>query len=67
MYYYEPELLELRNHRVTECITDCLQTYDNIVIPWGAAHMPGIERAILEWGGTIAERRRIQIWGWSSP
>ncbi len=57
------ELLELRNLRVTECIADCLQAYDNIVIPWGAAHMPGIERAILAWDGIIAERRTILIWG----
>lgn len=60
------ELLEYRNHRVTDCINDCLPTYDNIVIPWGAAHMPGIENVILEWGGTLSERRKIQVWGWSS-
>lgn len=60
------DLIEYRNRRVTDCINDCLQTYDNIVIPWGAAHMPGIENAILEWGGTVSGRRKIQVWGWSS-
>lgn len=60
------ELLEYRNRRLAACITDCLQSYDNIVIPWGAAHMPGIESVILQWGGTVEERRQIQVWGWSS-
>lgn len=58
------ELIEIRNHRVTECIPDCLQSYDNIIIPWGALHMPGIENTILEWGGTVGERRRNQVWSW---
>ena len=60
------DLVEFRNRRVIECITDHMQTYEHIVIPWGAAHMPGIERAILNLGGTIVKRRRIQVWDWSS-
>ncbi|MFC1461683.1 hypothetical protein ACFLQR_04115 [Verrucomicrobiota bacterium] len=60
------DLVEFRNRRIIECITDHMQTYEHIVIPWGAAHMPGIERAILNWGGTIVGRRRIQVWDWSS-
>jgi hypothetical protein len=59
------DLLDMRNQRVTACITDCLQRYDTIVIPWGAAHMPGIQRTILGWGGTISERRRVPVWDWS--
>ncbi len=60
------DLIAFRNQRVIDCISESLQTYENVVIPWGAAHMPGIERAILEWGGTVAERRRIQVWDWFS-
>lgn len=60
------DLLDLRNQRVTACLTDCLQAYDTVVIPWGAAHMPGIQRTILSWGATIAERRRVPVWHWSS-
>jgi hypothetical protein len=60
------DLLDMRNQRVTACITDCLQTYDTIVIPWGAAHMPGIQRAILKWGATMTEHRRVPVWDFSS-
>lgn len=60
------DVLELRNQRVNQCISDYLQAYDNIVVPWGAAHMPGIERNILASGGTITERRIIQLLGWFS-
>ena len=60
------DLLERRNQRVVDCIAEQMRTYGHIVIPWGAAHMPGIERALLDRGSTIVERRRIQVWGWSS-
>lgn len=59
------DLLDMRNQRVTACISECLPHYDTIVIPWGAAHMPGIQRTILGWGGTISERRRVPVWHWS--
>lgn len=60
------DLLDLRNRRVTDCVTDCLQTYDTVVIPWGAAHMPGIQRTLLKWGAAITERRRVPVWYFSS-
>jgi hypothetical protein len=58
------DVLELRNDRVNQCIMDCLPSYENILVPWGAAHMPGIERSILESGGVIVERRTIPIGEW---
>jgi hypothetical protein len=61
------DLLDMRNQRVSACITECLQHYDTIVIPWGAAHMPGIQRTILGWGATVSERRRVPVWHWSGP
>ncbi len=60
------DLLDLRNQRVTACVTDCLETYDTVVIPWGAAHMPGIQRTILNWGAMPTEHRRVPVWDWSS-
>jgi len=60
------DLLDMRNQRVTACITDCLQSYDTVVLPWGAAHMPGIQRTILDWGATVTERRTVPVWVFSS-
>ncbi|MDD2709621.1 MAG: hypothetical protein PHV34_16670 [Verrucomicrobiae bacterium] len=44
------DLLELRNRRCLEEVAPALEEYDLVVIPWGAAHMPGIEKGILERG-----------------
>ena len=60
------ELLELRNRRVTECIYDSLKLYDYVMVPWGAGHMPGLERDILASGAVVVERRRIHVWRWFS-
>jgi len=58
------DLLTKRNRRVTDCIAECVQTFDHIVVPWGAMHMPGIERTILEQGATVESRKRILVLGW---
>jgi hypothetical protein len=60
------DVLTKRNRRVTDCIAECVQTYDYIVVPWGALHMPGIESTILDRGATLETRKRIVVWGWGS-
>ena len=60
------DLVNFRNSRVITCITEHMQTYEYIVIPWGAMHMPGIERTIMSWDATVVERRRIPVWDWLS-
>ena len=58
------DLLTKRNRRVTDCIAECVQTFDHVVVPWGAMHMPGIERTILEQGATVESRKRILVLAW---
>jgi hypothetical protein len=58
------DLLTKRNRRVTDCIAECVKTFDHIVVPWGAMHMPGIERTMLEQGATVESRKRILVLGW---
>jgi hypothetical protein len=58
------DLLTMRNRRVTDCIAVCAQTFDHIVVPWGAMHMPGIESTLLEQGATVESRKRVLVLGW---
>jgi len=58
------DLLTTRNRRVTDCIAECVKTFDHIVVPWGALHMLGIENTILEQGATVESRKRILVLGW---
>jgi hypothetical protein len=44
------DLLDGRNEVVLSWLDRTLPIYDTIIIPWGAMHMPGLERAILERG-----------------
>lgn len=58
------DLVEMRNHRLLKCIRQFMQEYDNLLIPWGAAHMPGLEKEILKWGATLKIRKRVRVMGW---
>ena len=44
------DLLHKRNHRVLEEIHSRLPQSDILIVPWGAAHMPGIAREIQKSG-----------------
>ncbi len=55
------EILELRNQRLMQHITGALGEYSHVIVPWGAAHMPGLEQAIVELGFELSrtEERRL--------
>lgn len=56
------DLLQLRNDKVISWLDRALPYYDNVVIPWGAMHMPEIEQAIIARGFVkISERERMSI------
>lgn len=44
------DLIDKRNRHVVGILPHALNKYDNLVIPWGALHMKGIEQALLEKG-----------------
>ncbi len=54
----------MRNRRVIECMHRFMQEYDNLLVPWGAAHMPGLEKEILKWGAILKNRRRVRVLNW---
>ena len=41
------DLLTRRNEHLLKVLQDQLQTSDHIIVPWGAAHMPGISAGVI--------------------
>jgi hypothetical protein len=41
-----------------------LEKHPNIGVPWGAAHMAGIEEAILAKGARRVGTTRVQVFAW---
>jgi hypothetical protein len=58
------DVIKTRNARVLEGISATLGQYSHIAVPWGAAHMPGIERGILKMNFRKIENRRVQVFAW---
>ena len=59
------DILETRNKRVVEGLKEALPHFNHIAIPWGAAHMPGIERELIKMHASFKEGRRIQVLKWN--
>jgi hypothetical protein len=56
------DLIAKRNCEVYSYLTQALPHYNSILIPWGALHMPGIERKIKQLGFQLhSEQRRKSI------
>jgi hypothetical protein len=49
------DILTKRNHHLLGVIRERLPTSENIIVPWGAAHMPEIAREILKDGFHMTE------------
>lgn len=57
------DLLEKRNEYVLFSIQKGLADGDYVVVPWGAAHMPGISRSLLKQGYREISRRSFTAIG----
>ena len=56
------DLIEKRNERVIQELKKNEPDFREIYIPWGAAHMPEIERAVLKLGyKNTEEKERVVI------
>jgi hypothetical protein len=55
------DLLKKRNQRVLEEIQSELSQSDNIMVPWGVAHMPGIAREIQKSGFQLDEAKEYMV------
>jgi uncharacterized protein YbaP (TraB family) len=55
------DLLHKRNQRVLDEIQSELSQTDNIMVPWGVAHMPGIAREIQKSGFRLDETQEYTV------
>ncbi len=55
------DLLRKRNRRLLEEIPSRLSETDNIIVPWGVAHMPGIAKEIQKSGFRLVETRKYVV------
>ncbi|MFK5925867.1 MAG: hypothetical protein QM483_04460 [Desulfuromusa sp.] len=56
------DLIGKRNRSVISYLPKALNKYDTVIIPWGALHMKGIEKAVLEKGFQLkGEQKRLSI------
>jgi hypothetical protein len=58
------DILETRNNKVLEGLKQVLPLYEHVAVPWGAAHMPGIERGLLALQARRTETRRVEVFKW---
>jgi hypothetical protein len=58
------DILETRNQKVLEGIKVALPRYEHIAVPWGAAHMPGIERGLLAMKARKIDGKRVEVLKW---
>ncbi len=58
------DILEKRNQRVSAGVEKALPLFEHIAIPWGVAHMPGIERDLFKMRARKTDSRRVQVFNW---
>jgi len=65
MPHFEEQLLDdvlrKRNRHLLGEIQARLQQSDHIIVPWGAAHMPGIAKGIQESGFRVSQAREVMV------
>ncbi len=55
------DLVKKRNQHVMKELKTQLSNYDDIVVPWGAAHIPGLAEEIQRAGFQLKETREYQV------
>jgi hypothetical protein len=58
------DVLDRRNEHLVGEIERALGEYERVVVPWGALHLPGIERTVLGWGYEETSRELHPLFAW---
>ena len=61
------DLLTKRNRHLLEKVKAQLSQSENIIVPWGAAHMPGLAKEIQKSGFHLNETRDYVVIRFNSP
>jgi hypothetical protein len=60
------DVLERRNAHLIEELDRALPQYRRVIVPWGALHLPEVERALLERGFVLASEGELPIASYST-
>jgi hypothetical protein len=63
---FQSEVLGLRNEHLVAEIERALPEFEHVVVPWGALHLPAIERAVLDWGFAETSRDLHPLFAWNT-
>ncbi len=58
------DVIDLRNGVLIDHLRAAVDEAPVVVIPWGAAHLPEIERELLAWGYSAGSEQRIPLLWW---
>lgn len=62
----EHDIIGLRNQHLLAEIEAALPDYRRVIVPWGALHLPFIERSILERGFDESQREQRRLISWAT-
>ena len=65
LHSLKEDLLDKRNARVSEALKEAVKEFKHVGIPWGAAHMPGIEDDVLKMGAKRLSSERVLVFRWT--
>lgn len=60
------DVIEVRNRHLLAEIETALPQYKHVIVPWGALHLPEIERELIESGFVFEDETRRQVIAWST-
>jgi len=63
-FFYD--IVEMRNHHLLSEIKEAFGHYPRVIVPWGALHLPQIERRMLEDGFVLQQETRRRILAWKT-
>lgn len=63
---FQRDILDRRNEHLYGEIETALEDYERVVVPWGALHLPAVERTVTDWGFEETSRRLHPLISWGT-
>lgn len=63
---FQRDVLDRRNEHLFGEIEAALEDYERVVVPWGALHLPAVERTVTGWGFVERSRELHELISWGT-
>jgi hypothetical protein len=63
---FQRDILDRRNEHLFTEIESALDDYERVVVPWGALHLPAVERTVIDWGFEERSRELHELISWGT-